>query len=259
MFKAMSSDGNHVCHNFNFTQTLSANMCQLTPPAFSTPDHKTAFSDFLRFSTVHFLLTSELLSKCWQINKRLFINLKSLNYSQAFDTLQNDIVIVLALKLCFMIFILFLAAWIKKTENFSESTIITIDDANLKISDRNCSKKSTLKCQNGCGVSTSKNQTNNDVCLEVEEKKRHKKFTHKRKCLSAGPILITLRRKKPKNKKTNYVNGGAELIVDFKNSTSKADLRDEHHITKVYNEIVKYVFTFTISSLFSIIVALNYS
>lgn len=54
-----------------------------------------------------------------------------------------------------------------------------------------------------------------EALLEVEEKKRRKRFTKKRNCVSAGPILIALRQqsKRPKQRLFEPVSPG-EVILD---------------------------------------------
>lgn len=135
-------------------------------------------------------------------------------YSFYSEVLQHDHIFMFSLKFCGLLLFLFVMHWIR--QGMRESKPSSGEAANVK--DRNtrlpngrmqkCSAEEDLTphqiiCEFEFKTPAELQaaaEAVQDVDLELEEKKRRKRISKKRKCVSAGPILIHIRQvKKRKN------------------------------------------------------------
>ncbi|KNC23677.1 hypothetical protein FF38_00806, partial [Lucilia cuprina] len=135
------------------------------------------------------------------------------HYQLYSNILMNDQLFVFALKLSSLLLFLFVMHWLKQ---ISTSTHENLQQQHEKlhsqaagngglppISLNETVKPQTIICEfefKTPGELRAEAEAVNIVMLDMEEKKRRKRFSKKRKCVSAGPILIHLRQTK-KNKK----------------------------------------------------------
>ncbi|XP_030081828.1 SRSF protein kinase 1 isoform X7 [Drosophila hydei] len=106
---------------------------------------------------------------------------------QVINTLWHDEIFVYGLKVCLLLLFLYLMHLLRprSTESLiSEPTTTTPSLAKELSCDFNFVSEQEKRAAQEAAT---------EAMLEVEEKKRRKRFTKKRKCVSAGPILIPLR------------------------------------------------------------------
>ncbi|KAL7734626.1 hypothetical protein ACLKA6_010931 [Drosophila palustris] len=118
-------------------------------------------------------------------------------------TLSKDEVFVYGLKFCLLLFFLYLMHLLKRwsTNSVVNGSSSTTPQVTKELScDFNyVSEQEKRAAQEAAAEAT----------LEVEEKRRRKRFTKKRNCVSAGPILIALRRQSQRSK------GHRRTVLDF--------------------------------------------
>ncbi|KAM8707898.1 hypothetical protein ACLKA7_014945 [Drosophila subpalustris] len=122
--------------------------------------------------------------------------------SEIVGTLSEDEVFVYGLQFCLLLFFLYLMHLLKRWStnsvvNGSSSTTPQVTKE-LSCEFNYVSEQEKRAAQEAAAEAT----------LEVEEKRRRKRFTKKRNCVSAGPILIALRRQsqRPKGHKRTVLN-----------------------------------------------------
>lgn len=145
--------------------------------------------------------------------------------SNDISAFYNERALVFTLKFLLLLLFLFAVHWLKTYKNSVISTVDGDGDAtnNLTLDDRNCitaialdpTKITTEIVQDfnykNAAELRKEVEKLNEALLEIEEKRRRKRFTKKRKCVSAGPILIALRRQKQKKCHIDYKP--SELLV----------------------------------------------
>ncbi|XP_037813169.1 SRSF protein kinase 3 isoform X6 [Lucilia sericata] len=134
------------------------------------------------------------------------------HYQLYSNILMNDQLFVFALKLSSLLLFLFMMHWLKQISTSTheipqqqeKSHIQAAGNGGLALESLNeVIKPQTIICEfefKTPGELRAEAKAVNSVMLDMEEKKRRKRFSKKRKCVSAGPILIHLRQAK-KNKK----------------------------------------------------------
>ncbi|XP_065360229.1 SRSF protein kinase 1 isoform X5 [Calliphora vicina] len=134
------------------------------------------------------------------------------SYYQVYSNiLMNDQLFVFALKISSLLLFLFVMHWLKKistssNENLQPQKSHKHSPGNGCIPPKSPDERitaQTIICEfefKTPGELRAEAEAVNSVMLDVEEKKRRKRISKKRKCVSAGPILIHLRQtKKHKN------------------------------------------------------------
>ncbi|XP_075160474.1 serine-arginine protein kinase at 79D isoform X4 [Haematobia irritans] len=150
----------------------------------------------------------------------------ALFYSFCTNVLQNDHIFMFALKICALLLFLFIMHWIRQgvgggggagvneantnkqnaftKENAKDQFVSPLANGGLIRAHPFSSIAETLTpqaiiCEFEFKTPAELNaaaEAVNDIQLELEEKKRRKRITKKRKCVSAGPILIHIRKTK---------------------------------------------------------------
>jgi len=118
------------------------------------------------------------------------------------DTLSKDEVFVYGLQFCLLLFFLYLMHLLKR---WSSDGVVNGTSSNTS------QVTKELSCDFNF-VSEQEKQAAQEAAaeamLEVEEKRRRKRFTKKRNCVSAGPVLIALRHQsqRPKGQRRTVLN-----------------------------------------------------
>ncbi|XP_060653282.1 SRSF protein kinase 3 isoform X7 [Drosophila nasuta] len=118
-------------------------------------------------------------------------------------TLSQDVVFVYAVKICMLLFFLFLMHLFKR---WNTVVVVTEQPTNTSVE-----VTKELSCEFNFVSEQEKRAAQEaaaEAMLEVEEKRRRKRFTKKRNCVSAGPILIALRHQsqRPKSHRKSGLN-----------------------------------------------------
>ncbi|XP_062135684.1 SRSF protein kinase 3 isoform X7 [Drosophila sulfurigaster albostrigata] len=118
-------------------------------------------------------------------------------------TLSQDVVFVYAVKICMLLFFLFLMHLFKR---WNTVVVVTEQPTNASVE-----VTKELSCEFNFVSEQEKRAAQEaaaEAMLEVEEKRRRKRFTKKRNCVSAGPILIALRHQsqRPKGHRRSGLN-----------------------------------------------------
>ncbi|XP_073841630.1 serine-arginine protein kinase at 79D isoform X6 [Musca autumnalis] len=144
--------------------------------------------------------------------------------------LQSDPIFMFTLKLCGLLIFLFIMHWIrrggqntKQPEEEQENTKNHLPNGRVAHLRNSTSTTSSSKEQltlhdiicefefKTPAEIRAADEAVQDVQLEMEERKRRKRITKKRKCVSAGPILIHIRRKKKPKHNAAAAAGDTDL------------------------------------------------
>uniref|UniRef100_A0A1I8N9N3 non-specific serine/threonine protein kinase n=1 Tax=Musca domestica TaxID=7370 RepID=A0A1I8N9N3_MUSDO len=147
----------------------------------------------------------------------------SVVYGSFIKILQSDPIFMFALKLCGLLVFLFIMRWVRREVNNKSHEAATNNNGKEGETSAKLLNGRLAAMRTPSTAAAAKEQLTphdiicefefktpaelraaaeavQDVQLEMEEKKRRKRITKKRKCVSAGPILIQVRRKKQKPK-----------------------------------------------------------
>ncbi|XP_037930089.1 SRSF protein kinase 1-like isoform X2 [Teleopsis dalmanni] len=139
-----------------------------------------------------FMFTLQQCLSAYELSSVFFIKYSNL-IAEYINILSQDQIFVCVFKFSLLLLFLFILHWAEVGELVD---VLNIDNAQI-INELICDFELTIK-----RASIVTPDAANEALLEVEEKKRRKRITKKRKCVSADPVLITLPRlkKKPKSK-----------------------------------------------------------
>lgn len=117
----------------------------------------------------------------------IFASMLTQNIGEIFSILSQDEIFVYGLQLCLLLLFLYLMHLLRpgSSETMIDTSPTTTPNITKELScDFNFVSEQEKKAALEAAM---------EAMLEVEEKRRRKRFTKKRKCVSAGPILIALR------------------------------------------------------------------
>ncbi|XP_030373404.1 SRSF protein kinase 3 isoform X5 [Scaptodrosophila lebanonensis] len=132
----------------------------------------------------------------------------SLLLGSIIDTLAKDKLFVYGLQACLLLLFLYIMHCVRSSSSSSNNNNDSDAVAPKDVLPINADITKRLSCDYNFITEQEKRaalEAASEALLEVEEKRRRKRFTKKRKCVSAGPILIALRQqhqsKRPKSKR----------------------------------------------------------
>lgn len=138
-------------------------------------------------------------------------------YLKYSNILINDQIFMIALKVCSLLLFLFIMHWLKQSSLTNPETALrapTIKSPgnghipnDPSLADTTLTPQ-TIICEFEFKTPTelrAEAEAVNVVMLDVEEKRRGKRFSKKRKCVSAGPVLIHLRQNKKRKNPQPYI------------------------------------------------------
>ncbi|XP_064545051.1 SRSF protein kinase 3 isoform X6 [Drosophila montana] len=129
----------------------------------------------------------------------IFASMLSQNIGEIISILSQDEVFVYGLQLCLLLLFLYLMHLLRPGS--SESVIAAPPTTTPNITkELSCDFNFVSEQEKKAALEAAM-----EAMLEVEEKRRRKRFTKKRKCISAGPILIALRQhsQRPKSNRSS--------------------------------------------------------